>query len=115
MWDPSSPIRDRTPVPYIAWWILNHWTTKEVSKEFLPQCMVEKIELGTFPTITQSLMLVLGFEYVILEPQLLHVVICSCYLFCFTKAAAVLLVKGISSGYMASLLYIFHVQVLFMK
>ena len=60
-------------------------------------------------------MLELGFAYVILEPQLLHVVVYSCYLFCFTKAAAVLLVKSISSGYMASLLYVFRVKVLFMK
>ena len=50
-------------------------------------------------------MLKLGFEYVIIEPQLLHVVIYSCYLFCFTKATDILLVKGISSRYMASLYF----------
>ena len=30
MWDLSSPTRDQTPVPCIAGWILNHWTTREV-------------------------------------------------------------------------------------
>jgi len=26
----SSQTRDRTHVPCIGWWILNHWTTREV-------------------------------------------------------------------------------------
>ena len=30
MWDHSSPTRDRSHIPYIARWILNHWTTREV-------------------------------------------------------------------------------------
>ena len=30
MWDLSSPTRDQTQVPYIASWIPNHWTTREV-------------------------------------------------------------------------------------
>ena len=30
MWDLSSPTRDRTHVPCIGRWILNHWTTREV-------------------------------------------------------------------------------------
>ena len=31
MWDLSSPTRDRTRVPCIGRWILNHCTTREVS------------------------------------------------------------------------------------
>ena len=34
LWDLSSPTRDRTWVPCIARWILNHWATREVP-EFL--------------------------------------------------------------------------------
>ena len=30
MWDLSSPTRDRTHVPCIGRWILNHWTTRGV-------------------------------------------------------------------------------------
>ena len=30
MWDLSSPIQDRTCIPWIARWIFNHWITKEV-------------------------------------------------------------------------------------
>jgi len=30
MWDLSSPTRDGTHIPYLARWILNRWTTKEV-------------------------------------------------------------------------------------
>ena len=30
MWDLSCPIRDQTRVPYIARWILKHWTTGKV-------------------------------------------------------------------------------------
>ena len=30
MWDPNSPIRDRTHVPYIERQIPNHWATREV-------------------------------------------------------------------------------------
>ena len=30
MWDISSLTRDRTSVPCVARWILNHWTTREV-------------------------------------------------------------------------------------
>ena len=30
MWDLSSPTEDRTLIPSIARWILNHWTTREV-------------------------------------------------------------------------------------
>ena len=30
MWDLSSPTRDRTRVPCIGRWILDHWTTREV-------------------------------------------------------------------------------------
>ena len=30
MWDFSFPIRDRTYIPCIARWIVNHWTTREV-------------------------------------------------------------------------------------
>ena len=30
MWDLSSLTRDRTHVPCIGRWILNHWTTREV-------------------------------------------------------------------------------------
>ena len=29
-WDLSFPTRDETPIPCIARWILNHWTTREV-------------------------------------------------------------------------------------
>ena len=28
----SSQTRDQTPVPCIGWWILNHWTPREVPK-----------------------------------------------------------------------------------
>ena len=31
MWDFRSPTRDQTWVPCIGRWILNHWTTREVS------------------------------------------------------------------------------------
>ena len=30
MWDFSSLTRDRTRIPFIGRWILNHWTTREV-------------------------------------------------------------------------------------
>ena len=30
MWYLSSPARDRTCIPYVGRWILNHWTTWEV-------------------------------------------------------------------------------------
>ena len=31
IWDPSSPTRDRTWISCTEGWILNHWTTREVS------------------------------------------------------------------------------------
>ena len=33
MWDLSSLIRYRTPIPCIGWQSLNHWTAREVPEE----------------------------------------------------------------------------------
>ena len=41
MWNLSSQTRDRTCVPCIARWILNHWTTREVP-DFLLQLLGSK-------------------------------------------------------------------------
>ena len=34
IWDLSSPTRGRTCVPCIGRWILNHWTTREILKNY---------------------------------------------------------------------------------
>ena len=35
MWDLSSLTRNRTHVPYISRWILNHWTIRKMHQLFL--------------------------------------------------------------------------------
>ena len=35
MWDPSSPTRDQTHLPYIGMGRLNHWTIREVPASFI--------------------------------------------------------------------------------
>ena len=36
----SSPTKDRTQVPYIARWTLNHWTTKEAPQMQYLKCFI---------------------------------------------------------------------------
>ena len=43
MWDLSSPTRDWTHVPCIGWWILIHYTTREVPLVHIP--------MGFYPSI----------------------------------------------------------------
>ena len=42
MWDLSSLTRDRTHIPYSGRWILNHWTTREISSSpfFFPSSVM---------------------------------------------------------------------------
>ena len=54
MWDVSSPPRDRTCVPCIGRWILNHWTTKEVL-EFSPFLRLVNIPLYQEATVSLSI------------------------------------------------------------
>ena len=65
MWDLSSPTRDRTHVPCIDRWILNHWTTREVSPGILnmdtfmvtpdPQIMDAQLSHGLVTMIVRPL------------------------------------------------------------
>ena len=33
LWNLSSPTRDQTHIPCVARWVLNHWTSREVSNQ----------------------------------------------------------------------------------
>ena len=43
MWDPHSPPRGWTPIPYTGKWILNHWTTREVPHWMSLNCSMKCI------------------------------------------------------------------------
>ena len=69
MWDLSYPTRDRTLVPCIGWWILNHWTTGKslvsisddnITHPLLPTGTVGNEDVWSFPDL--CLWTVLGWR-----------------------------------------------------